>query len=123
MKLQLNKAEYEIDTVDELSIVLDKIDLSEYVEAWIESTDGKSLCVLKNDEFILLMYLRFPGDVGFVSGAQENGSKMIEFHMANGQVDEFPHSWCICRESVYKSISYFFVNAGEQYPHIAWHVV
>jgi len=47
---------------------------------------------------------------------------MVKFTMANGQVDEYPLSWCIERENAYKAIVYFYVNSGGKSPHINWQV-
>jgi hypothetical protein len=66
------------------------------------------------------MYLRFPTDSGFVSDSQSNNSNLVDFIMANGQVDEYPLSWCIDKERAYKVLEYFYVNSGEQSPHIKW---
>lgn len=121
MKLLLNKIENQIETLDELSEWFESIDSTENVEAWIVSTEETSLCMLKNVKDVFLMYLRYPGDVGFVSGSQDVESEMTEFLLANGQTDEYPLSWCIDKEMAYKAMVYFFVNAGDQSPHIAWH--
>ena len=122
MKLHLNKIESQIETVEELSEIFEYIDSTDNVEAWIVSTEESSICMLKNVNDVFLMYLRYPGDVGFVSGSQSVESEMTEFLMANGQADEYPLSWCIDKEMAYKALAYFFVNSGDQSPHIAWHV-
>jgi len=120
MKAHLNDKEIEIGSELEFSEYLDQIDSTENVEAWIMSSSESSLCLLKKQDYTFLMYLRFPTDSGFVSDSQSNNSNSVEFIMANGQVDEYPLSWCIDKEWAYKALAYFYVNSGEQSPHIKW---
>ncbi len=123
MKANLNNIEIEIVSEEDLSEFLDRIDSIDNVEAWITSTSSSSLCLLKSGVNILLMFLENPEDVGVVSASNSQEAEVIEFTMANGQVDEFPLSWCIENEWAYKALAYFFENSGEQSPHIQWQVV
>jgi len=121
MKIQLNSLEIEIRTDSELSQFLDRIDAIEKLEGLVKSKENRSLSILKSGDEIFLMYIEFPGDEGVVTGSHDVDSKLIEFRLANGQVDEYPQSWCIEKEAAYKAIAYFLVNSGERSPHIAWH--
>jgi hypothetical protein len=122
MKVHLNNKENEIRSELELSDFLDKIDSNRNVEAWIMSPNSQSLCLLKSGNNTFLMYLRYPEDEGFVSDSKLEISDTEEFILGNGQVDEFPLSWCIDKEWAYKAFAYFYVNEGEQSPHINWQV-
>lgn len=122
MKAHLNNKEYKLRTEEELSEYLEEVDSTDNVEAWITSQSGSSICLLKAQDRTFLMYLRYLGDVGFVSHSDSDVQESIEFLMANGQADEYPLSWCIEKEWAYKALAYFFVNTGEQSPHINWQV-
>ena len=122
MKAHLNDKEIHINSEEELSDYLEKIDSTEHVEAWFFSPEQSSICLLKNGGNTFLMYLRYPEDIGFVSDSQCKESGCIEYTLANGQVDEYPLSWCIDKEWAYMALAYFYVNSGEQSPYINWQV-
>lgn len=122
MKVHLNNKESEISSELELSDFLDEIDSAENAEAWIMSPKNQSLCLLKSGNNTFLMYLRYPEDEGFVSDSKSEINDTDEFILGNGQADEYPLSWCIDKEWAYKAFAYFYVNEGEQSPHINWQV-
>ncbi|ARU57248.1 hypothetical protein OLMES_3207 [Oleiphilus messinensis] len=123
MKVHFNNKEISIGSEQELSEYIELIDTTEKVETWFNADSGQSICLLKSGENTLLMYLRFPEDVGFVSGKTNDAKVLIEFTIGNGQVDEYPQSWCIDNEAAYKALAYFYVNSGQKSPHIDWQIV
>ena len=123
MKATINKKLFEITSENELSQFLDEINLIKEVDSWLFNDSQESLCLMKSKEHIFLMYLRYPEDAGFVSMNSEKSTKVVEFCLSNGQVDEYPLSWCISSESAYKALAYFYVNSGEKSPHITWQIV
>jgi hypothetical protein len=116
-----NGAEEKIRTVESLGIALDRFDKQHRFELWASLSEGSSLCMLRNGEHAFLIYLRFPGDSGFVSGGKVAADSVIEYQLSNGQLDEYPASWCISTEQCYKAIAYFFVNQGRRPEWLAWH--
>ena len=82
--------------------------------------DGPSMFMLRNRHAAWLMYLREPGDAGFHSSGEPGRVGAAEFTLGNGQVDEYPLTWCIAVEQCYKAIAYFCVNEGEKPGWIAW---
>lgn len=90
-------------------------------ELWLSVDDGPIIGMLRNGEHAWLMYLRFSGDAGFVTGSDGPVNQpQIKFTLSNGQVDEYPLSWCIPLEDCYKALAYFFASDGLRPEGIAW---
>jgi hypothetical protein len=81
-------------------------------ELWLSVVEGPSLCMLRNGDHAFLMYLRFPGDSGFVSGGGADIGAHVQYKLSTGQIDEYPQSWCVPVEQCFKALAYFFVNGG-----------
>lgn len=79
------------------------------------------MCMLRNGGHAFLMYLRFPGDSGFVSVGDANDETLVRYTLSNGQIDEYPQSWCVPVEQCFKALAAFFVNDGQRPEWIAWH--
>lgn len=83
---------------------LDLVQSTSRFELWISVPDGPSMCMLRNRESAWLMYLREPGDSGFRSSGDTHRPGVEAFTLSNGQVDEYPLSWCIdiarCRQAL-----------------------
>jgi len=120
MKASINDNEYVLDTEEKLGVYLDTIDSTDYVEAWMLHEAGESICLLKANKFMFLIYLRYPEDIGFVSKGAVQGNNTIKFKLSNGQVDEHPVRWCIESEQAYKVLAFFYENNGKQSPYIEW---
>ena len=68
---------------------------------------------------LLGRYLREFGDSGFVSvGEKADGS--VSYTLGNGQVDDYPRSWCIPLEKCYQALAFFFVNDGMRPEWLQW---
>ena len=80
------------------------------------------MVMLRNAEHAWLMYLRFDGDSGFVTKGDQTQHGACTYRLSNGQVDEYPLSWCVNLEQCYKAIAYFFVNNGARYDFVDWWV-
>jgi hypothetical protein len=96
---------------------------SRFREIWEESPDGQFLCALINGDRGWLMCLRSANDPGFSSRNPEpvkRISKMIEYRLNNGQVDEYPSSWSYPVNIVEEALQ-FFRDHGVPPPFIRWH--
>lgn len=121
--VSFNGAEEDIGSIEALGIALDRYDRTAKFELWLSARGpaGQSICMLRNGEHAFLMYLRFPGDSGFVSAGVSAAEDQVEYTLSNGQIDAHPSSWCIPVEQCYKALAYFFVNEGLRPEWVAWH--
>jgi hypothetical protein len=121
MKIRFNGEDQPIASIENLSRALDRFDVEPLFELSIETDDGPSMIMLRNADHAWLMYLRFHGDSGFVTKGDQSRHGASTYRLSNGQVDEYPLSWCIGLEQCYKAIAYFFVNDGARYDLIDWY--
>jgi hypothetical protein len=110
-----------IASLDELDSALDEFDGEKQFELWASVPDGPAMGMLRSGENAWLMYLRHEGDSGFNSLGNPARLGVAGYTLANGQVDEYPLSWCIEVEQCYKAVSYFFVNEGAKPEWVTWH--
>lgn len=119
-----------IVSVEDLDAALHRFDLEPRFELSVsvetgrsmdELPDGPVMSMLRNGPCAWLMYLRYKGDSGFVSRGDVARIGKASYTLSNGQVDEYPLSWCIDLEQCYRAIAYFFVNEGRQPGWITWH--
>jgi len=120
MKITLDGIDTLIGSTDELWIFLDRIDGQARFELWISTEGGPSLAMLRNGEHGWLMYLRFNGDSGLVTKGDQGRQGTSAYKLSNGQVDEYPLSWCIDLGQCYEAIAHFFVNDGARYDALTW---
>ena len=118
--ISLNGVDEDIRSTEALGVALDRFDIQEKFELLASVVEGPSLCMLRNGEHAFLMYLRFPGDSGFASVGEAAAESTVEYQLSNGQIDEYPASWCIPVEQCYKAVAYFFVNEGQRPDWLAW---
>lgn len=121
MKIAFNGTDEMVETLEALDVTLDRLDREPMFELWLSVEDGPALCMLRNSEHAWLMHLNFNGDSGLVSKGDPDAAGVVSYRLSNGQVDEYPRSWCIDLESCYKALAYFFVNDGLRYSVIEWH--
>lgn len=120
MKVTFKGITQPYETFEEFGPVLGHFDLEQQFELWISAPGGQSISMLRNGDNAWLMYLRFDGDTGSVTqGAQPTDGTCV-YTLANGQMDEYPLSWCIPIEQCYEAITYFFLNNGGQYESVVW---
>lgn len=119
IEITFNDQTQDIFTLEELALALDRFDQVPQFELWASSQNGASICMLRNNDDAILMFLRENGDSGFTSRGIELPG-IAYYTLSNGQVDEYPKSWCIEVEKCYKAISYFFVNEGNRPGWICW---
>jgi len=103
--------------------------------------EGPSLFALLNGDIGWLMYLRHDdGDTGFSSRNPAFGSSdvtperpafvsrfggvlvpVIEYRLANGQMDEYPASWALHEQQIMSALEYFVEHEGSRAPFVHWH--
>jgi hypothetical protein len=120
IELRLNDRELDVTTVEKLGAALDVVDAEEAFELRASAPTGPAILMLRNGSSAWLMYLREPGDSGFRSSGNESRRGVAAYRLSNGQVDEYPLSWCIDVEQCYKAIAYFCVNGGEKAEWVDW---
>ncbi|MEQ1517619.1 MAG: hypothetical protein ABL931_14140 [Usitatibacteraceae bacterium] len=121
ISFDFNGERQQVLSTERMGRLLDQFDQSPVFELWAFSSGGQSLCMLRNGDHAWLMYLRHEGDSGFSSRSGGNRPGVSNFKLSNGQINEYPLSWCIGVEQCYKVIAYFFENAGEKPDWITWH--
>jgi hypothetical protein len=122
MNISFNGADLSIGSVEELGSFLDWLDRIAQFEFWIRADHGPSMCMLRNGEDGWLMYLQFHGDGSFVTQGDRRRKGTCTYELANGQIDEYPLSWCIDLKQCYEAIAYFFANNGARWDVVAWQV-
>lgn len=115
-----NGKEEEFQSIEALGVAFARFDEYPRFELWLSVPEGPSTCMLRNGEHAFLMYLRFPGDSGFVSTSESIIKEAIEYRLSNGQVDRYPQSWCIPIEQCFKALAEFFANNGARPEWVAW---
>jgi len=111
MKMQFNGTTVSIVSLEQLGAVLNDCDLVPEFELWVAVERFPSMCMLRNGEHAWLMLMRSDDDSVHSIG-EYAADDVCSFRLANGQVDEYPLSWCVGVEQCYKAIAYFYVNQG-----------
>ena len=120
MRAILNSQEVDLSLEEEMDLFLCEVESSSNAEVWLYSDLGSSICMLKNGSYMFLMFLEHIEDEGVVSSGDSNTDDMVEFVLANGQVDQYPKSWCIEAELALKGLAYFYFNNGIKSEYIEW---
>jgi hypothetical protein len=113
-------AERLVQSIEEFGRILDDFDQHEDFELWLNSKDGSALCMLRHAEAACLLYLRHEADSGCTSIGNSKERGAVQYRLSNGQLDEYPASWCVDVEDCYKALAYFFVNEGLRPDWIKW---
>jgi hypothetical protein len=121
IEIMLNGRSLEAASLEQLDVYFDLVNAVPQFELWVSVPEGPSMCMLRNGQSAWLMYLRGSGDSGFRSCGEPGRLGDENFVLNNGQVDEYPLSWCIDLEQCYKAIAYFYLNDGARPECITWH--
>lgn len=106
-----------------LEAVLASVHHKHDLEIWASFHEGATLCALINAHCGWLMFLRFPGDVGFSSrnpAADADDAATEIFVLNNRQADTYPKTWTLDRATVFAAISRFAL-AGDMASNLLWH--
>lgn len=118
--VSFNGREEAVQSVEAFGVALARFGGHAQFDLWLSVSEGPSICMLRNGEHAFLMYLRFPGDSGFVSTSESTNEELIEYRLSNGQVDRYPQSWCLPIEQCFKALTHFFANGGARPEGVAW---
>lgn len=111
--------EQTIKSIEDFAVELDKFDAVTEFELWLCLESGPAVCMLRKGTNAWLMYLRHSDDDGVTSeGASRVGT--VNYQLANGQIDQYPATWCVPVEICYKALAYFFVNEGQRAEFLNW---
>ena len=116
-----NGKQQEVSSIEQFGVALDRFDQVGEFEVWLSASQGQAICMLRNGSNAWLMYLRHDGDTEFTSSAETSRTGVASYTLSNGQVDEYPLSWCIEVEQCYIALAYFFVNEGGKPEWVSWH--
>lgn len=120
MNISVDGKESELTSRDQLFPVIEGLVNGDYYEVIIDGKGESSLFVLANDSSALFMYLRFPGDSGFSSrNPSGDASKLQEFRLSNGQVDEKPETQLIEKGKI-KDVILTYNDSGELHDSVDW---
>lgn len=120
MKVTFNGIAQLYEGLEDFASALGRFDLERQFELWISAPTGQSISMLRNGDNAWLMYLCFDGDSGSVTQGTRHDNGTCEYKLSNGQVDEYPFSWCIQIEQCYKAIAHFYLNNGARYNLVTW---
>jgi hypothetical protein len=111
--LTLNGQVARIASVADLRAALTARASIEFDEVWLEHESGRAICMLRNRDRAMLMFLRDrEGDPGMTSrdlGATSDAP--IRFRLTNGQIDEFPSDWTIPADYSVEALAQFYATA------------
>jgi hypothetical protein len=121
--ISFNGTNEPVGSIEDLSVALERYADHAAFELWLAIIDGASICMLRSAEHSFLMHLRFPDDSGLVSGGPSSAeaAAQIQYTLSNGQVDEYPQSWCIPVGRCFDALRYFFANKGQVPSWVSWH--
>lgn len=120
MKMTFNGNELTVTETEDLRVAWNGFDKEQQYELWIFSEKGPMMAMLRSSRNAWLMYLGFSGDDGVVSLGDCKRHGYGSYHLANGQIDERPLSWCISLEDCYQAFAYFLKNDGARYDSVKW---
>ena len=121
MNLMINGRSMGVVGPDSLAGLLASVAALSRAEIWLSAPGGASLCLLKSNERAVLMLLRTEGDAGLTSRATEPvGDSVLQFTLANGQVDEYPAAWTVPFDDARRAVEYFWFSKAAA-PFLSWH--
>ena len=121
VNLMINGRSMGVVGPDSLAGLLASVAALSRAEIWLSAPGSASLCLLKSNERAVLMLLRSEGDAGLTSRATEPvGDSVLQFTLANGQVDEYPAAWTVPFDDARRAVEYFWFSKAAA-PFVSWH--
>ena len=119
MRASINKNEFYLNDASDLKTYINALTSVTPAEAWIY-TDASSLCILKTNDCAFLMYQDNSEDTSETANDESQHDDLIEFTLANGQVDEYPGNMCVAYSTAVQAIEHFYKKSGLKYPKVNW---
>jgi Immunity protein Imm1 len=122
LDLQIDGRYVETDDLGALRAALVSISREEFAEVWLTVEDGPGFALLKSGPRALCLFVRELGDPGFTSRQfpRERRRGLLDFHLASGQVDQYPASWTVPFFVALRAADHF-LRSGERPPFLRWH--
>jgi hypothetical protein len=119
--LQINKDEFNINSLSELVSLLEKIKEYKYCEIWLDNGEEKFLALLKNADNAFLTFIdnKNGSDFYSVSPDVKDENEELDFYLSNGQQDFYPIKLVIPLEKGIQALKYFYLT-GSLEPNIEW---
>ncbi|RAZ89766.1 hypothetical protein DPM33_16390 [Mesorhizobium hawassense] len=119
MRVTFNGVAQSYEALEDFASALGRFEVQQF-ELFISALSGQSISMLRHGRNAWLMYLRFEGDRGSVTQGTQHVNATCTYTLANGQVDEYPLSWCIPIEQCYEAMAHFFRSGGRRYDLVPW---
>ena len=124
LELKINGAAYDVSTLEQLRLHLAEVQRTQFAEVWLEEKDSwPTICALIHGDAAWLMYTRYEGDAGFSTRNPDYSGPAdatIEYHLTNGQRDEYPAAWNITTAEALRALEYF-LKEKNMAPWLSWH--
>jgi hypothetical protein len=116
MRLSVNGQEATVSAAADLRPYWQAVRGRQFSEVWLNADDqGSALAMLVNGEHAWLMYIRNGDDPGLTSRNPEyvgSPDALLEFVLANGQLDEYPMAWTFPLEEAIGGMRVLCGDAG-----------
>jgi hypothetical protein len=121
IETSFNGKKEDVASVDAFAIALHRYAICDAFELWLSADTGPSMCMLRNGQDAFLMYLRCPGDSGFTSVGDATAKfRVVTYALSNGQLEEYPGSWCLPVAQCFEAAELFFTRNGQRPECVAW---
>jgi len=122
LELTINNQFYTVKNAAEFISIYNNQKDNEFMEIDFKFIDEKSMFVLLNKKYALVVYFRYFGDSGYSSINKDinDRNKNEKFRLSNGQVDEYPIEKLVERGLAINVICEF-INTGNMSDKIGWH--
>jgi hypothetical protein len=115
-----NGTEELMNEIDEFGAALDRFDAQLIFELWLNAL-GVPPCRCFEIVSMLSSCTSASSATAGLFRLGEEAADMVQYTLSNGQMDEYPRSWCSPLEECYKALAYFFVNDGMRPEWLQWH--
>lgn len=121
MKIIVNGAERQFDSVDGAVACLYRCMAEDPLELWVSAApEGPRMTLLKHAGNAFLTVQRDADDVGLTSSSPTPRGGMVHYVLGNGQEDAYPAAWCIPVDVCLTALEQFIRTGGARPESIAW---
>ena len=112
--LTCNGRETTITTAASLTDAIEQVQSIPQIEVWLSmSNEGPYLCLLRNHDHAVLLYLADSDDAGSVSGIageDDDTAPTISYRLPDGQHEDYPQSWCVPLPHCWQALTDFLTQ-------------